>query len=177
MLKWPAGGSRVVPNCSSTFSKNSESQGMKSRKLQIAEAIVYAECLVQIAIIKGTRGKLSKQLPAYLPAKFRDSIVNKFMKSDHSQQEIFTDKHRQRVICHLIVLLLITQNFSVDMSQLTSCLHISTEKLRKLVEVVGARWVKEKKSDIFHAVLKLPIMLPDSKPNAGRRSLRGKGRK
>ena len=70
---------------------------------------------------------------------------------------------RQRVICHILALLFVVNDCSINLTLFADSIGMVVEKLVPLVHVVGANHSVDRPSGVATATLKIPLVAPPKK--------------
>jgi len=133
----------------------------QKNKVQLAEALIFNECLIKMANLKFTALKSPDPLGSDFPHNLQRRIKEKFYPV---KKGIPTKMDKERVFSHVIVLALIIGDRNVDAKMLCDSLHISVSTLTPLVRVIGAQYISDRVSGLSNICLRLPLAVPVSKP-------------
>jgi len=97
-----------------------------------------------------------RALQPFLPIFVRQKILDLFSELSGSDR-VVTPELADKAKCYIIVLALLLQGLSVEVSQLTEALFVRPDHLRKLVSVVGARMEGDSNGQGQKIMLRLPL--------------------
>ena len=125
-------------------------------------ALNFAELLIKLLNLKGGSLRRRDPLPGDFPNDVRRRVLERYVPSTNGQR-IFAQEDRDRVICHLMALLLIISECFIDLKLLSDSLHMPVEKLKILIQIVGAHFSFDKVSGVSTATLRVPLAGPPKK--------------
>jgi len=97
-----------------------------------------------------------RALQPFLPIFVRQKILDLFSELSGSDR-VVSPELADKAKCYIIVLALLLQGLSVEVSQLTEALFVRPDHLRKLVSVVGARMEGDSNGQGQKIMLRLPL--------------------
>lgn len=134
-------------------------------------ALIYAELLIKVVTLKSADWRRKDPLPGEYPLDVRRRCLERFVPRASGQRS-FSQIDRERVVCHLMALLLVIGDCYLDLKLLADSLKMAMDKLVPLVQVVGAHHVQDKVSGVATATLRLPLAAPPKKAYSAKKKQR-----
>lgn len=137
------------------FSKILESKLQDSKQ---AAVILYLEGIIKFSRLRiGELRKGVRSLQSFIPMSIRQKIVDCFSQVSGSDR-VINPELEDKAKCYIIVLGLLAQSLSLDVSLLTESIWVRPDHLKKLVGLVGARMVADSQGQGQKIALKLPLV-------------------
>ena len=133
----------------------------EQQKMFIA-ALNFAELLIKLLNLPSGSLRRNDPLPGDFPSDVRRRVLERYVPVANGQR-IFAQQDRDRVICHLMALLLIISECFIDMKLLSDSLYMPVERLKILIQIVGAHFSLDKASGVATATLRIPLAGPPKK--------------
>jgi len=124
---------------------------------QLSAITLYLETIIKFSRLRpGELKKGPRALQAFVPLGVKKKVFDMFS-TGPANNKCLSPELQDKAVCYIIVLALLATNYKLDLSILTESIRTRTDKLRKLVTMVGASLVADSLTQQNSVVLRLPL--------------------